>query len=58
MTDVKKREEDKSSAKTKKLRLNKETIKDLGAGKNAQVKGGAPTQGERCTQRWSDCTIG
>ena len=59
MTDIKKEEEDKRGVKSKKLRLNKETLKDLGASKNAQVKCGAHgTQGDRCTQRWSNCTIG
>ena len=60
MTDIKKKQEDKSGVKAKKLQLNKETLKDLGASKNAQVKGGADGTygGPRCTQRWSDCTIG
>ena len=58
MTDIKKKDKGKSGVKSKKLQLNKETIKDLGASKNAQVKGGQPTGGERCTQRATGCTYG
>ena len=47
------------AVKAKKLQLNKETLKDLSVSKTAQVKGGAGTDGgQKCTQRWSDCTIG
>jgi hypothetical protein len=60
MTDIKKKDKGKSGVKSDKLRLNKETLKDLGASGNAQVKGGAQNTdgGQRCTQRWSNCTIG
>ena len=58
MTDIRKKQ-DNRSAKTKKLQLHRETLKDLSVSKTAQVKGGAGTDGgEKCTQRWSDCTIG
>ena len=45
MTDSKKKEKGKSGVKAKKLQLNKETLKDLGASKNAQVKGGRMSGG-------------
>ena len=55
MSDTKKLR-NKSSAKSEKLRLNKETLQDLGAGKTEKIKGGAPTAGPvRCTQYWSGC---
>ena len=51
-----KKQNDKRSHKSEKLRLNKETFKDLGAGKTEQIKGGYPTAGPaRCTQYWSGC---
>ena len=37
-----KKQSDKRSHKSEKLRLNKETLKDLGAAKTEQIKGGAP----------------
>lgn len=53
MTDSKKTTKGKSPKKSKKLQLNKETIKDLGGNKTAQVKGGAPKP--RCTYDDSGC---
>ena len=41
MTDMKKTAKDKAPAKRKKLQLNKETLKDLNAKKEASPKGGA-----------------
>ena len=58
MTDLKKTGKAARATKAKKLQVNKETLKDLSASKNAQVKGGAPTGGERCTQRATTCTYG
>ena len=58
MTDSKKTVKDKNTQKSKKLRLNKETLKDLGTSKIEQVKGGAGG-GRRCTQDdtgYSTCT--
>ena len=46
MTDIKKNQ-GKSSAKTRKLRLNKETLKDLKARDEDRVKGGAAMTGNR-----------
>lgn len=40
MTDIKKTSESKESERSKKLQLNKETLKDLTAGNTGQVKGG------------------
>ena len=51
-----KKQNDKRGLKSEKLRLNKETLKELGAGKTEEVKGGYPTAGPvRCTQYWSGC---
>ena len=47
------KENDKHGAKFEKLRLNKETLKDLGAGNRREVKGGARP---RCTYYESGCT--
>ena len=51
MTDRKKTAKDKGGAKAKKLRLNKETLKDLSAKNSGQVKGGTPrpTEYVQCT---------
>ena len=43
MTDRKKTAKDKEGAKTTKLQLNKETVKDLNATGSEKVKGGQPT---------------
>ena len=43
MTDRKETGEDKGGAKTTKLQLNKETLKDLNATGSEKVKGGQPT---------------
>ena len=55
MTDRKKKEKGKSGAKSKKLQLNKEALKDLGARERAAkgIKGGqraaaAPTRWDLC----------
>ena len=53
MTTRKKKTESKGPAKTEKLALNKETIKDLTANEKADnVRGGRPF---RCTYNYSGC---
>ena len=47
MTDMKKTEKGTSGAKGKKLRLNKETLRDLKARDEDRVKGGAAMTGNR-----------
>ena len=44
MTDSKKKGNDKGGSKAKKLKLSKETIKDLTAKGGDQVKGGIPAR--------------
>ena len=48
MTDMKKTTKTKAGAKVNKLRLNKETIKDLSP--RGSVKGGANANSDPCTQ--------
>ena len=52
MTDIKKTTKEKKAKKSKKLQLNKETIKDLGARAPEQIKGGIPG---RCTNINTGC---
>ena len=50
MSDSKKTAKGKESAKSKKLGLNKETLRDLSASKPGEVKGGYPaSQGAGCS---------
>ena len=53
MTNIKKTAKGKKSQKSEKLRLNKETLKDLKADKVAEVKGGAAAR--MCTGAESGC---
>ena len=53
MVESTKTENDKSGAKLENLRLNNETLKDLGASNPHEVKGGARP---RCTYHQSGCT--
>ena len=53
MTDVKKTAKSKNAEKSKKLRLNKETLTDLSGNKVDQVKGGGGAL--RCTREDSGC---
>ena len=53
MTDTRKPANGKSSEKSKKLRLNKETLKDLGTSKTEQVRGGAAVK--RCANEDTGC---
>ena len=53
MTTSKKNAKGRESEKSKKLRLNKETLKDLGTSKSEQVKGGAIPR--LCTQPNTGC---
>ena len=57
MTDTKKKERSKSGAKGKKLKLNKETLRDLGASTDRarELKGGA---NRACTGGESGCEGG
>ena len=48
MTDIKKKQTGKGGAKGKKLQLNKETLEDLNAKKEASPKGGADRRGDHC----------
>jgi hypothetical protein len=45
MTEIKKKAKDKKGVKAKKLRLTKETLRDLSAGGRGQVKGGRARAG-------------
>jgi len=45
MTDIKKKPKGKKGAKSKKLRLTKETLRDLSASDRGQVKGGRAKAG-------------
>jgi hypothetical protein len=52
-----KSDSERKPKKARRLKINKETLSSLDP-KDAEVKGGAQGAGERCTQRWSNCTIG
>ena len=58
MTDSKKTAKGKDSSKSKKLRLNKETLKDLTARAKADnVRGGRPVPDDgKCTYVNTGCT--
>ena len=53
MTDSKKTAKDKGRSTANKLRLNKETLKDLDADKLGQVKGGGGAR--RCSREETGC---
>ena len=63
MTDIKKTAKSKNAERSKKLRLNKETLKDLSAGDKAKkVKAGRdwgnPTLNEQCDPGTAGCPVG